>query len=434
MKRTNLKHSDIFLEDVEGHQEATEDVAEVAPSRSLVDELLEIATQRRTVLVRAVLLAVAVSTLAAFLIPKRYESTTRIMPPEGPNPAALLAAVTGKIPAGLGELAGGFLGVKNTGPLWMALLQSRTILDHQIDKADLMKAYWTKRRYRARKKLVDRTDLKEDRKSGVISITVSDPDPARAKALADGYVDELNQLLANVSTSSARRERLFIEQRLATAKKDLDAAELEFGRFAAKNSTLDLKEQSKAIVGAGAQLEGQIIAAQAELEGLQQTYTNENIRVRSVQARISSLRRELAKIGGTGQETEVNLKPGELSPPVRQLPLLGIEWADLYRKSKIQETVFELLTQQYEIAKIEEAKEVPTIKVIDAADYPEKRAWPPRLLIIGLGGVVALIGVLGWFKAKADWDNLPNDHRMKTRASKVLDLFRAHSKPEPNTN
>ena len=419
MERNN---HDIFVEDVEPREPATETSEDNGPS--LTDEVLDIATQHRRALVRVLVIALIVSTAVAFLIPKRYESTTRIMPPEGPNPAALLAAVTGKMPAGLGELAGGFLGVKNTGPLWMALLQSRTVLDHQIDNSDLMRVYWTKRRYRARKKLMNRTDIKEDKKSGVIDITVSDSDPARARALANGYVNELNQLLASVSTSSARRERMFIEQRLNTARADLEEAEKEFDKFASRNSTFDVKEQSKAIVGAGAQLEGQIIAAQAELEGLQQTYTDDNVRVRAVKARINSLKRDLAKIGGTGEESEGSLAPGGLSPSVRQLPIVGVQWADLYRRSKIQETVFELLTQQYEIAKIEEAKEIPTVKVIDVADYPERKSWPPREIIVTLGTLLSLAGAIAWFKIKASWKVLPADNPKKQRTLKLARLFR----------
>jgi uncharacterized protein involved in exopolysaccharide biosynthesis len=425
MERNN---GDIFLEDVESRNGRTDAEENSEPGGlSMLDEILEIATQHRRTLIKVVVMALVVSTAVAFIIPKKYESTTRIMPPEGPNPAALLAAVTGKLPSGLGEMAGGFLGVKNTGPLWIELLQSRTVLDQQIDNSDLMRVYWTKRRYRARKKLASRTDITEDRKSGVIDITVTDTDPGRARALANGYVNELNQLLASVSTSSARRERLFIEQRLNTAKAELEKAEWDFGRFAAKNSTFDLKEQSKAIVGAGAQLEGQIIAAQSELEGLQQTYTDDNVRVRAVKARIGALRRELAKIGGTGEESDKSLAPGDLSPPVRQLPLVGVEWADLYRRSKIQETVYELLTQQYELAKIEEAKEIPTVKVVDAADYPERKSWPPRGIIVTLGTLLALIGAIAWFKIKAGWNVLPADNPQKLRTLKFVRLFRNHS-------
>lgn len=431
----SLHNSDIFLEEVEPRNGQNAPTSEDESKPPVIDAVLEIATQHRRALLRVFVVALIASTALAFLIPPRYESTTRIMPPEGPNPAAMLAAVTGKLPAGLAELAGGMMGVKNTGPLWMNLLSSRTVLDDQIDHFDLMKVYGNKYRLSARKKLLSRTDISEDRKSGVISIAVSDTDRGRARDLANGYVDDLDKLLASVSTSAAHRERVFIEQRLANARNDLEAAEVAFGQFASKNSTFDLKEQAKAIVGAGAQLEGQIIAAQAELEGLQQTYTDDNIRVRSVKARIAALKREMAKIGGpsgSAEQGNAPLAPGDMSPPIRQLPIVGVQWTDLYRRTKIQETVYELLTQQYELAKIQEAKETPTVKVIDSANYPEKKSWPPRLWIILLSSLFCLAGAIAWFKFKEDWDALPASSSGKVRASKLLSLVRNdHIQPPP---
>ncbi|HEU5402211.1 MAG TPA: GNVR domain-containing protein [Terriglobales bacterium] len=440
-----IENGDIFVEDVESRNGQSQSPGVGHSGPSFFDVVLETAAQNRRTLAWAFVLALVASTVVAFVIPKRYESTTRIMPPEGPNPAALLAAATGKIPAGLADLAGGMLGVKNTGPLWIELLQSRTILDHQIDHYDLMKAYRKRYREGARKKLSSRTDLSEDRKSGVIKITVTDTDRSRAQGLANGYIDELNTLLANVSTSAARRERVFIEQRLNQSKKDLETAEVQFGQFASKNSTFDLKEQTRAIVGAGAQLEGQIIAAQSELEALQQTYTDDNIRVRTVKARIASLKRDLAKIGGpaggvgiqggeNGDVSPVPLAPGDISPSIRELPILGVQWADLYRRAKVQETVFELLTQQYELAKIQEAKEIPTVKVIDTADYPEKKSWPPRLLIILLTPFLAVGGVIGWFRLRDAWNTLPTDNPTKVRTSKFIALFRNQNPASPHSS
>jgi capsule polysaccharide export protein KpsE/RkpR len=419
----DVKNNDIYLDDLDS-QSGVAEMPERPGAQSFWDSALAIAVQHKRVLFRLVLVTFIISIVAAYLIPNQYESTIRIMPPEGPNPAAMLAAVAGKVPAGLGDLATGFLGTKNSGPLYAALLRSRTVLDHQIDQFDLRKVYWRKKYYRTRKKLADRTDVTEDKKSGVITITVSDTDRDRARALADNYVHELDKLLASVSTSSARRERMFIEQRLQSAKTELEAAEVEFGNFASKNSTLDIKEQTKAVVTAGAELQGQIIAAQSELEGLQQTYTDDNIRVRAVKARLASLRREMTKIGGTGLEgTTTSLGPGEISPPVRQLPLLGVKWADLYRSAKIQETVFELLTQQYELAKIQEAKEIPTVRVIDPADYPERKSWPPRGAIILGFPLLVLALAIGWFKVRQDWSALAEDHPRKARFVTFLSLF-----------
>src|SRR5512146_979821 len=122
----SLHNGDIFLEEVEPRNGDNAPTSEDENKPPVIDTVLEIATQHRRALIRVVVVAVIASTALAFLIPPRYESTTRIMPPEGPNPAAMLAAVTGKLPAGLADLAGGMMGIKNTGPLWMNLLSSRT--------------------------------------------------------------------------------------------------------------------------------------------------------------------------------------------------------------------------------------------------------------------------------------------------------------------
>ena len=223
------------------------------------------------------------------------------------------------------------------------------------------------------------TAVEEDRKSGVISINVSDKTRNVPRDLAQSYVEELDRLVSQMSTSSARRERIFIEQRLVNVKRDLEDAEQQFSIFASKNGAPDIKEQAKAMVESAAVLQGQVIAAQSELEGLQQIYTNNNVRVRSLRARLAELQSQLRKLGGTDSSVTGD-SSDEMYPSIRKLPLLGVQWADLYRTMKIQETVYELLNQQYELARIQEAREIPTIRVIDPANLPEKKSWPPRLL------------------------------------------------------
>ena len=145
------------------------------------------------------------------------------------------------------------------------------------------------------------------------------------------------------------------------------------------------------MVESAAMLQGQMIAAQSELEGLMQMYSANNFRVRAAQARVDELKRQLQKIGGTDASLNSDAnQQSDLYPSIRKLPLLGVQWADLYRRVKIQETVYELLNQQYELARIEEAKEVPTVNVVDPANFPQKKSWPPRLLIILFGAVLIL--------------------------------------------
>ena len=384
-----------------------------APKSEWFDRL-HLLWEGRRLLYKAFLCALVVGTAIAFLLPKRYESTVSIMPPDslGSN-GMMMAALASKASPELAGMATNVLGMKSTGALFVGLLHSRTVADHIVGKFNLQGVYWVRYKWDARKILDRRTDVADDRKSGIIIITVSDRDPQRAHGIAQAYVEELNKLVAQVSTSSARRERIFIEQRLSNVKADLEDAEQQFSAFASKNTVLDIKEQTKAMVESGALLQGQLIAAQSELEGWAQIYTPNNVRVRSTQARVNELKRQLEKISGSDASLAADAtQSNELYPSIRKLPLLGVQWSDLYRRVKIQETVYELLNQQYELARIQEAKEIPTVNVVDPADLPEKKAWPPRLPIIALLTVLSLAGAVVKIVGSARWEHVdPQDLR-----------------------
>ena len=378
--------------------------------------IVQLLWKHRRRLASVAIWAAVLSTILIFLIPPRYESTVSLMPPEpsgdaGTMISALLGKASGVGGAGLAAMAGNVIGIKSSGALFVDVLRSRTVQEHIVERLNLQKVYGERYKEEARTKLNRRTDISEDRKSGVIHISVSDRDPGRARDIGRAYVDELDKLVAQVSTSSARRQRVFIESRLVSVKQDLEDAEQQFSAFASKNTTLDIKEQTRAMVEAGAVLQGQLIAAQSELQSLQQIYTENNVRVRSLRARVDELKRQLQKMGGT----DASLASGttasdELYPSIRKLPLLGVQWADLYRRVKVQETVFELLTQQYELARIQEAKEVPSVNVIDAANVPERKSFPPRLLFIVILTALFVAAAFGWIVVESDVVNLaPED-------------------------
>lgn len=383
----------------------------------------------RRFLSRAALCGLVLSTLVAFVIPKRYDSTTRLMPPETQSSSgmAMMAALAGKGGAGLNSLAGDLLGMKNSGDLFIDILRSRTVEDRLIDRFDLRRVYWDKYGQDARKDLARYTSISEDRKSGVITITVRDRDPRRAAAIARAYVEELDRVVAQVTTSSARRERIFIEQRLIAVKQDLDNASHDFSQYASQNTAINIEAQGKATVEAAARLEGELIAATSELEGLKQIYTRDNVRVRSLQSRADELRSQLHKIGGDSADPpEGKAGTQQELPSIRQLPLLGVRWADLYRETKIQETVYEMLTQQYELAKIEEAKEIPVVKVLDTADLPEKKSFPPRLLFIVLGTVLGSCCGAAWLLGIRHWNAIDPQKPAKRFVTVVLGELAAY--------
>ena len=228
--------------------------------------------------------------------------------------------------------------------------------------------------------------------------------------MARAYIDDLNARIAKLTTSAARREREFLEDRLQTIKRQLDESTLQLSRFSSRNLTFDPQIQGKAMIEAGATLQGQLIAAETELSGLEQVYGPENSRVKSASARVGELRSKLRSMSGAGESKGGN--GGQLYPSLEQLPLLGNTYYDLARQAKINETVYEVLTKQYELAKVQEAKEIPSIRVLDEPVVPERKIWPPRFLIIVLGTLMTLfLGIIYLF-GKARLHQLdPDDPR-----------------------
>ena len=385
--------------------------------------------ERRGFLCRIVVWGLASATAIAFLIPSRYQSTVRLMPPDGQSGSGLatLAALTARTGGGLEMLAGDLLGIKNSGALFVGILRSRTVQERLVDRFDLRKVYWVRRREDARKRLAGNTELVEDRKSGIITATVTDKSPQRAAAMGQAYVEELNRLVAELTTSAAHRERVFIEERLKEVKQDLDAAARDFSQFTSRNAVIDIKDQSKAMVDAAATLQGHIIAAQSELEGLKHVYAANNVRVRTAKVRLAELQRHLDRLGGKPASDAGGPSHEEesLYPSIRKLPLLGVVYADLYRRMKIQEAVFETLTRQHELAKVQEAKEIPAVKVLDPANVPEKKSFPPRLLIALLGTLLSLLCGTAWVLGSARWADTDSQDPRKALAREVFAALNA---------
>lgn len=380
--------------------------------------LLKFIWEHRKPLSKAALCGFIISAVTAFLIPVRFRSVTQLMPPDSHTGGSLglLAAASGAGGMGaLGGLAGDLLGLKSSGELFVGILGSETAQDALIQQFQLQKIYHASKIEDARRALADHTEISVDRKSGIISIAVTDHDPKRAAEMAQAYVNELDKLVAQLSTSEARRERIFLEGQLRNVKGDLDTAEKNFSEFASKNTAIDIPAQGKAMVQAAASLQGELIAAQAELSGLQQIYSSNNARVRSAQARVSELQKKLNEIGGQGDSGDSSIYPS-----LKKLPLLGLTYADLYRQTKIEETVYELLTQQYEMAKVEEAKEIPSVKVLDPALVPTKKTFPPRAIIAALGTILAISFAMTWIAASHRWHEVDATDSRKAFA---LDVF-----------
>lgn len=368
--------------------------------------------------------------MVALLLPKHYEAVTKIVPGEGQsNAMSLLGRLSGSggsAASSLGLDPATVMGLKTPGALYIEIMKSRTVEDHLIQSFDLQTHYWMGasrfpslrgKLYATRKKLQRFTTFEEDRKSGVITVSCTDYDPQLAAKICNAYVIELNRLAAELNSSDAHRERLFLEDRIQSAKQELDRASLALSRFSSKSAMVDPEGQSRSMMDAAARVQGELIVAQTDLKGYQQIYSDDNIKVRTAKARIGELQAQLTNLLGTSSAADAS-QPGAY-PSMRALPLLGYQYSDLYREAKIQETVYEFLTQQYEMAKIQEAKELPTVRVMDPAVPPERKSGPSRILVVALSLLGASTLACFWIVGRKAWEQLPADDPRRVLATEV---------------
>jgi len=396
---------------------------------------LRVLWTHRVQLMRIVGVAFLVSLILSMVIPKTYVSQTRIMPPESSgSSSALFTALAGRVLGGdtLGGLAASLIGGHNTGSLFVDLLRSTSVADRLIERFQLQSVYHKRFRVDAAKVLTRKTTILQDKKSGVLTLSVTDTDPVRARDMAQAYLDELNTLVNRTGNSSAHQERVFIEKRLQAVKGDLERAQAAMSEFSSTHAAIDLKAQAQATVESEARVQGALIVAQGELHSLQQLYGDGNVRVRETAARIAGLKQELVRMGGSSSPLSDPPKDeaGEQSAsasylPLRQVPRLAVPFANLYRELHVQETVYDLLTQQYEIARIQEAKDIPAVNVIDAPAIPEKKSFPPRaLMTIGLT-IVTLVVASFWLICQHYWLLIDANDPRKRFALEVIDSMSA---------
>ena len=377
---------------------------------SVVSEKFALVWEYRRILGKWIACGVIVSLLLWLILPRRYESTVRLMPPEMSSSSSILGLLLGGGTSAAGSpmagLAASMLGGKTTGDLYIDVLTGTSVLDPIIDKFDLKKEYRDKYYEFARKDLINRTTIDTNRKSGVITITVTASSPKLAQALAQAYADQLDSVVRAVSSSSAHRERVFLENRLKVVKDELDDSSKKLASFASKNVALDIPEQAKATLTAAARGQAELIAAQSELEGLRQIYTDNNFRVKAVEARIAELRRNV-------DMQQTNTSPGSMMDWIKKLPQLGVDWANYYRTATLDELVYEALIKQYELAKVQEAKETTPVTILDPPLLPERKSYPKGSIFLLAGLILSTLGGMTYIISSDAYRRVDPDHPAK---------------------
>jgi capsule polysaccharide export protein KpsE/RkpR len=407
---------------------------ETGPIEIPIADFLKAIWLNRRWLAKVIGLGLLVSIGIALIIPNQYTSTAQLMPPDPQSlsDTSMLSAITGASPIGA-SVAGGLLGTRTASGTYIGILSSQTAQDDIIDRFDLRRIYHRKFYYQARDLLTERTTIVEDKKSGIISISVTDRDPILARNIAKAYIEELDRLVNTLSTSSARRERIFLEERLKSIKSDLDASSVALSQFSSRNATLNPQTQGQALLLSATNLQSQLIIAQSELNGLKTQYSDDNVRVREARGRVDELQRQLNKMGSPGVSTEgADLKTDQVYPSIRDLPILGATYSDLYREVTMQEAVYEALNKQYELAKVEEAKEIPPIKILDEPQVPEIKSSPHRSVIVLLGILISALAGIVWIVVCKLWEISDGSDPVKAIGMAIAHSFRSGDAVAPN--
>ncbi len=353
-------------------------------------ELFSALSRRRATVARAVLITALVSIVAVSLIPAEYTAEAVILTPqEAQSSLSAMAQLAGAGPglSGLSLLSG--FGLRTPSDLYVGIMKSRTITDALIKRFNLKQVYGNKYFQDARKHLARKTSVKAG-KDTLIRIQVDDRDPKRAAQLANAYVEELSNRNSTVALTEASQRRLFFEKQVAKEKELLAAAEDALRNTQQVTGLIVPSGQAEALIRSASQLNAEILNRQAQLAGMRAYVTDDNPRFQAVQRELGSLRSELANLENGEQVA------GAPEVPVGKLPQAGLEYLRKYRDVKYHEQLYEALAKQYEAARLDEAKAAPLVQVIDSAVVPERKSWPPRLLIIVLSSVLAALCSSFW--------------------------------------
>ena len=364
-------------------------------SISLMDILLTLAKHKRKIFLYPIGFGIA-GLAISFALPNVYRANTKILPPQQSQSTA--SAMLSQL-GGLAGGAGAALGIKSPNDLYIALIKSRALTDRLIQRFDLQKRYDEKYLENARKQLDEKTAVLSG-KDNIISIDVDDKDPKVAAALTNAYVEELTVLTSKFALTEASQRRVFYEKQLELAKDKMIAAETALSSGIDTKGMMSVDAQSKAVLETVARLRANISAKQIQLKAMQAFVTPNNTEYKRANQELLGMQDELEKLEN-GSNKQLSGKNDALVGSLEQVTRPGkslepgFSNIQLLRDVNYYQMLYEMLAKQYEVARLDEAKDIPLIQVLDKAVEPERKFKPQRALITVaaafLGFIIALI-------------------------------------------
>ncbi|MBN1755898.1 hypothetical protein JW877_06755 [bacterium] len=378
----------------------------------LFDWLYVFLANRRLIILNTIVVGLIAMGLS-FLLPKWYQGEVVVLPPlsEDAGSAGISAFLTG---AGFSLGGGEFSLPMMTTPadLWKAMIQSRGVADSIIAAFDLQSRYRKKNMAKTRKSFLKHSEL-EVTGEGILHIRFEDKNPEIAAQVANAIADRLDRLNRQIKSGSARNTREFIEEQKNKCQETLTRAEEAMKNYQEEYGALVIDEQAKMMVQNAAQLQAELLISEIELGILKKTYLPTHDEVKRVNTKINEIELKLQemKFGkeGGGQEFDF---------PLMDIPHLSMEYLRLARNLQIQAILYEFLVQQYEQAKIQEAKDTPVINILARATPPEIKHRPKKSIVTVAAAMAAFILTIillafGQLLKKYQYENKDNYDKLK---------------------
>lgn len=356
------------------------------PSQSLggfLPPLLGVAVKRKK-MIGITALAIALGSSGVLLLPNHYTATTVILPPQqGGSAGAAMIAQLGSMGA-MASAAGG-LGIKNPNDLQVSLLKSSSVENAMISRFHLQALYGQRYLSATRKAWERRTMVDNGLKDGLLRLSVTDHDPRRAAELANGWVDEYRRFMATLAITEASQRRLFFEQQLSGAREALARAEEEMKQTEQRTGVMELDGQDHAMIASAAMLHAQVASKQVEVQAMRQFAADQNPDLERAERELTSLEGQLASM-----DVGSDRQGGDLVAPRGKVTEAGLEYSRALREVKYREMVQDLLTRQYEAARVDEARQGAQVQIIDAASVPDRPNSLKKTVIVLVALLVSL--------------------------------------------
>ena len=353
-------------------------LAEDEESRIDFLELFRTLYRGRRAILMTSLAVFAIATVIAFLLPFQYTSTVSFIPPSSSSGSSMAAALAGQLSA----FGGDSFGVgKTSGDQYAGILRSRSIASQLVKRFDLMHVYAVKKESQAEQLLKSSTTVVVDPKSSIISVSVTAKSPAFARDLANAYMDALRETNGRLALSQSSQRRLFFEQELAKEKDRLADAEVNLKETEEQSGLIAPTGQTQSEIITIADTRAQIAVREVQLAALRQSATDQNPELIRLKTEIADLQGQLSRLHkGGGNDSTAAI-------PTSKVPALQLEFVRKTREVKYHEALFEMLSKQYESARLDESRDAPVLQVLDPASYPDMKSAPKRMYIM-LGGLI----------------------------------------------